>query len=79
MEEKGKNLLFNLGYSHPIEFDIPAGITASLVKEGREVFVKVEGIDRQLVGQVAAKIRELRAEWDPKLRESMDDIMARGR
>ncbi|HQH25947.1 MAG TPA: 50S ribosomal protein L6 [Oligoflexia bacterium] len=61
VEEKGKNLLFNLGYSHPIEFDIPPGITASLVKEGREVFVKVEGIDRQLVGQIAAKIRELRA------------------
>jgi large subunit ribosomal protein L6 len=61
VEEKGKNLLFNLGYSHPIEFDIPEGIKASLIKEGRETFVKLEGIDKQLVGQVAAKIRSLRA------------------
>ena len=61
VEEKGKNLLFNLGYSHPIEFDIPAGIKASLVKEGRDTFVKLEGIDRQQVGQVAAEIRSLRA------------------
>lgn len=60
-EEKGKNLVFSLGYSHPIEFVFPEGIKGSLIKEGREVFVKVEGVDKQLVGQVAAKIRSLRA------------------
>ncbi len=60
VEEKGKNLLFNLGHSHPIEFDVPVGIKASLVKEGRDTFVKLEGIDRQLLGQVAAEIRMLR-------------------
>lgn len=49
-----------LGYSHPIDFSVPAGIKASVVKDGRQTFVKLEGADRQLVGQVAAKLRGLR-------------------
>jgi large subunit ribosomal protein L6 len=60
VEENGKNLLFSLGYSHPIDFPIPVGIKASLLKEGRETFVKLEGADKQLLGETAARIKALR-------------------
>lgn len=49
-----------LGYSHQIDFALPQGVSASVVKEGRELFVKLEGVDKQLVGQTAAKMRSLR-------------------
>ena len=50
-----------LGYSHPIYFLPPDGITISATTErGKSPIVTVEGIDKQLVGQVAAKIRGLR-------------------
>lgn len=58
---KGKNLDLGLGYSHPIQFDVPEGLKAEVIKEGRQIFIKIEGADRQLVGQVAAKLRSLRA------------------
>ncbi len=55
---KGPNQLeFQLGYSHPITFDAPEGITFTV--EGPTKF-GVQGIDKQLVGEVAAKIRKLR-------------------
>lgn len=57
---KGKTVVLGLGYSHDIEFPVPAGVTASLLKEGREVAVKLESCDKQLLGQVAAQIRSLR-------------------
>ncbi|WP_148572805.1 50S ribosomal protein L6 [Nocardioides caldifontis] len=50
-------LEFQLGYSHPIVFDAPEGITFTV--EGPTKF-GVAGIDKQLVGEVAAKIRKLR-------------------
>ena len=53
----GENLNFTLGYSHPITFKAPKGI--SFAVEGTTK-VHVDGIDKQLVGQVAAEIRELR-------------------
>ena len=53
-EQKGKSVSLLLGYSHPIVFDPPAGVT---VKMDGNVKVVVEGIDRQAVGQVAATIR----------------------
>jgi large subunit ribosomal protein L6 len=56
-EVKGKQVHFALGYSHPIVFDIPAGIDVAIDKL---THVTVTGIDRQLVGQVAANIRSLR-------------------
>ncbi|MCB0323483.1 MAG: 50S ribosomal protein L6 [Bdellovibrionales bacterium] len=59
-EEKGANLVLHLGYSHPIEFQVPKGVKGILVKEQRDTFIRIEGIDRQLVGQVAAQIRSLR-------------------
>jgi large subunit ribosomal protein L6 len=61
-EVKGREIVFNLGYSHPINFKLPEGITAKTEKGSGEVQVRVivEGIDKELVGQVAANIRRLR-------------------
>ena len=56
-ELKGKQVHFALGYSHPVVFDVPAGIDVTVDKL---THITVTGIDRQLVGQVAANIRRLR-------------------
>src|ERR671923_1320441 len=56
-EVKGRQAIFALGYSHPVVFDIPQGIDIAIDKQ---THVTVTGIDRQLVGQVAADIRALR-------------------
>ena len=57
VELKGENLLLNMGYSHPIYFMPPAGIKIAAPTPTQIV---VSGIDKQLVGQVAAKIRSIR-------------------
>ncbi len=54
---KGKALEMQLGYSHPVVYEPPEGITISV--EGN-TNIKVSGIDKQLVGQVAAEIRDFR-------------------
>ena len=54
---QGKNLKLSLGYSHDVEFAVPEGVTVVTPKPTEIV---VEGIDQQLVGQVAANIREWR-------------------
>ncbi len=54
---QGKNLSFTLGYSHPVEIAPPAGISFSV--EGTNK-VKVSGIEKQKVGQMAAELRNLR-------------------
>jgi large subunit ribosomal protein L6 len=54
----GNVLKLSLGYSHDVNFEVPAGVTVSTPKQTEIV---VEGIDQQLVGQVAANIREWRA------------------
>lgn len=54
---QGKVLKLSLGYSHDVDFDIPAGVTITTPKPTEIV---VEGIDQQVVGQVAANIREWR-------------------
>ena len=56
-ELKGKQVQFALGYSHPIVFDIPTGIDVTVEKQ---THITVTGVDRQLVGQVAANMRRLR-------------------
>lgn len=53
----GKNIEFALGYSHPVVFAIPEGISVTVEKQTR---ITVTGVDRQAVGQVAAEIRGLR-------------------
>jgi len=54
---KGKSLEMQLGYSHPVVYEPPEGIQISV--EGN-TNIKVSGIDKQLVGQVAAEIRDFR-------------------
>ena len=56
-EVKGKQVIFALGYSHAVVFDIPTGIDIAIEKQ---THITVTGVDRQLVGQVAANIRRLR-------------------
>ena len=56
-EVQGKQVRFALGYSHPILFDIPSSIEIVVDKQ---THITVTGVDRQLVGQVAADIRKLR-------------------
>lgn len=53
----GDHLVFQVGYSHPVEVDPPSGITFNVDNPAR---FSVSGIDKQLVGQVAANIRSIR-------------------
>lgn len=58
-ELKGKGVVvFNLGYSHPIEYPLPSGIEVTV--DPKQTKLTVTGIDRQKVGQVAAEMRGLR-------------------
>jgi large subunit ribosomal protein L6 len=58
-ELKGKGMVvFNLGYSHPIEYPLPSGIEVAI--DPKQTKLSVSGIDRQKVGQVAAEMRGLR-------------------
>jgi large subunit ribosomal protein L6 len=56
-EQKKNSVVFTLGYSHPIEYPIPPGISISVDKQTRLV---ITGVDRQQVGQIAANIRSLK-------------------
>jgi large subunit ribosomal protein L6 len=56
-EMKGQQVVIALGYSHPILFDVPKGIDIAIEKQ---THITVTGVDRQLVGQVAANLRRLR-------------------
>ena len=53
---QGQKVVLNLGYSHPIDFELPAGISAAV--EGNKL--TITGIDKYMVGEVAARIRRLR-------------------
>ena len=55
--EKGKDLEFQLGYSHPITFPAPEGITHKVESPTKLI---ISGIDKQLVGETAAKVKKLR-------------------
>ncbi|MDH5597159.1 MAG: 50S ribosomal protein L6 [Candidatus Peregrinibacteria bacterium] len=55
----GKKLTLNLGFSHPVEMEVPEGLTAEMDKDQKNTLV-VSGIDKQLVGQFAANIRSFR-------------------
>ena len=54
---KGKQLNLQLGYSHDINFDIPEGIKIAVEKQ---TLVKIQGMDKQLVGMIASKIKAFR-------------------
>ncbi|MCD6585520.1 MAG: 50S ribosomal protein L6 [Desulfobacteraceae bacterium] len=55
-ELKGKNIEFNLGYSHSIDFPLPEGVSATIEKN----IIKLSGIDKDLLGYTASTIRSLR-------------------
>jgi large subunit ribosomal protein L6 len=57
---QGKTLILNVGYSHPIEIEPPEGIQLDVPKESRGLQIAVSGIDKELVGNMAAKIRAVR-------------------
>ncbi len=64
-ELKGRSINFALGYSHPIEFVLPEGVTAKIEKLARTITqyqttVTLSGIDRELLGQTAANMHNLR-------------------
>ena len=53
----GAQIVFNIGYSHPVNFDLPEGVSASIDKN---TIIKLSGIDKELLGRTAASIRRLR-------------------
>ena len=53
---EGSALIMRLGFSHPVQFDAPKGITFAVVKNT----ITISGIDKELVGEVAARIRSLK-------------------
>ena len=57
-EVKGQELHITLGYSHPVVFSLPVGVTAAVE---RQVVITLSGADRQVLGETAAKIRSLRS------------------
>jgi large subunit ribosomal protein L6 len=58
-EMKGKGtVVFSLGFSHPIEYPLPTGVSAAV--DAKQTRITLDGIDRQKVGQVAAEMRSLR-------------------
>ena len=56
-EVKGQEIHMTLGYSHPVVFPLPQGVTAAVE---RQIIITLSGADRQLLGEMAAKIRSLR-------------------
>ncbi len=58
-EVKGSSVVLALGFSHPVEFRIPSGITVTIEKEKNHL-TTISGIDKETVGQVAANIRALK-------------------
>lgn len=56
-ETRGRNLVLNVGFSHPVEFDVPEGIE---IEVENPTLLHVKGADKQLVGEVAAEIRHVR-------------------
>ncbi len=53
---QGQKLVLNVGFSHPVEYPLPEGISATVEKN----VITITGIDRQLVGQVAAEVRDIK-------------------
>ena len=72
---KGQEINLTLGFSHPVDFKIPEGITAS-VEENR---ITIEGIDKQVVGETAAQIRKIKKPepYKGKGIKYMDEVILR--
>lgn len=57
-EMQGKNMVVNVGFSHPVDVEPPDGITLEVLE--RNNVIRVSGYDKQVVGQVSAEIRKIR-------------------
>lgn len=62
VKDKDREIEFHLGYSHPINFPLPEGISAKSEqdRQTKSILLTLEGADKQVIGQVAANIRRLR-------------------
>jgi large subunit ribosomal protein L6 len=60
VEQKGTTLTFALGYSHPVVFEVPKGLTATIPADSKGTLLILQGADKELIGQTAAKIRGFR-------------------
>lgn len=60
VEAKGTTLNFALGYSHPINYPLPKGIAATIPADSKGTVLVLNGADKELIGQTAAKIRGFR-------------------
>jgi large subunit ribosomal protein L6 len=60
VEQKGTTLHFALGFSHPVVFPLPKGITATIPAESKGTQLILNGADKEVIGQTAAKIRGFR-------------------
>lgn len=62
VENKGNLLILTLGYSHPIYFYVPDEVKVdSAMEKGKAPIIRLESVDKQLIGQIAAKIRSFRS------------------
>jgi large subunit ribosomal protein L6 len=59
-EVKGRSIHFNLGFSHPKEFALPAGLDADVPKDSKGQLLVLTGPDKEVIGQAAATIRGFR-------------------
>ena len=57
-EAKGKEIVFTVGYSHQVRFDLPEGVTAEV--DPKQTRITVRSVDKQLIGMTVAKMRSLR-------------------
>jgi large subunit ribosomal protein L6 len=60
VELKGTTLHFALGFSHPIAYPVPKGLTATIPADSKGTVLILNGADKELIGQTAAKIRDFR-------------------
>lgn len=61
VENQGNLVTFSIGYSHPVMFAIPSELKVTTgMEKGQPPFIRLEGIDKELIGQVCAKIRSFR-------------------
>jgi len=60
VEQKGTTLTFALGYSHPVVFEVPKGLTATIPADSKGTVLILQGADKELIGQTAAKVRGFR-------------------
>jgi large subunit ribosomal protein L6 len=60
VEVQGKSLHFSLGFSHPIDYPLPEGLTATVPAESKGGLLILQGLDKEVIGQAAATIRGFR-------------------